>query len=286
VPDLGLQILGVLDAIDQLEIDVGASPSAGSPADVEAAGYARPMSVRTAYSTAYLALESARDHLEAVELIVRVGQPSVAHWTSLRGLMEASATAAWLFDPSIAVQERVGRSLALRFNTMSEQRKIAVYTGEAAAVAAMDTRIEELEQEATGLGFPPIRNRKGVRDGVGQRKPAISALAESEFDLRDVYSFLSAIAHCDSAVIAEFGFKRGASEGGMTTIHRDTNPEQLELALANAVMLFARPLWMKVLQYGYDRHRVTTLLNPLFDAFSLGTSASVRPWAEAQTDGS
>lgn len=274
-------VLALLAAFDDLDADDGPGPRPDSPAALEATSYARPLSVQTAYSYGVMALASARDHLEAVDLIVRCGQPSVAHWTSLRGLLEAASIASWLFAPTIVAHERVSRSLALRFSTFIQRRKIASAEGDTAKIAAIDVRINDVEGIATSLGFAPIRNRNGVRDGIGQRKPQITELAESEFDLRNMYRFLSSVAHCDSAVITELGFKRVAHDAdGQPLLQWDVSPAQLTLVLGNALMLYARPLWMQVTQYGFDRPRAAKALEIAYDHAGLAEAALLRSWRQ------
>jgi hypothetical protein len=100
-------VLALLSTLDDVHSDDGPGPRPGSPADTEAKGFTKPLSVQTAYACGFTALASAGDHLEAVDLIVRLGQPSVAHWTSLRGLLEAASIASWQLDTTIDAPERV-----------------------------------------------------------------------------------------------------------------------------------------------------------------------------------
>ena len=274
-------VLALLAAFDDLNADYGPGPRPRSPAALEADGYPRPLSVQTAYSIGLMALASARDHLEAVDLIVRFGQPSVAHWTSLRGLLEAASIASWLFDPAIVAHERVSRSLALRFTTLIQQRKIASAEGDTATIAAIDVRLDDIERIAASLGFAPIRNKNGVRDGIGQRKPQTTELAESEFDFRNLYRFLSSVAHCDSAVILELGFKKVADDAdGQPVLQRDVSLGQLKLVLGNALMLYARPLWMQVTQYAFDRPRAAAALERAYSQLGLADTDLLRFWRQ------
>lgn len=273
--------------LDDLYIQEGPAARPGSPAVLEAESYTRPLAVQTAYSYAVTAIDSARDHLEAVDLIVHLGQPSVAQWTSLRGLLEAASIASWLFNPGIDAHERISRSFSLRFTTLTQQKKIFVAVGDTAAVAKIDSRLNDIENTAVSLGFTKIRNKKAIRDGIGQRKPPISDLAESEFDLRNVYRFLSSVAHCDSAVIAQMGFKNITDDdNGQALLKRDFSPEQLELVLANAIILYARPLWMRTIQYGFDRRCVTEALERAYDQMKLTDTELVRFWRRNLNSGS
>jgi hypothetical protein len=228
-----------------------------------------------------VALASARDHLEAVDLIVQFGQPSVAHWTSLRGLLEAAAIASWLFDPKIAAHERVSRSLALRFTALTQQRKMASAEGDMTTVAAINARLDHVEGIAVSLGFTPIRNRHGVRDGIGQRRPQIAVLAQSEFDFQNMYTFLSGVAHCDSAVILGLGFKQVEDDAdGQPVVQRGMSLELLRPVLGNALMLYARPLWMQVTQYGFDRPRAVRALECAYGELGIADLDRLRFWRQ------
>jgi len=175
----------------------------------------------------------------------------------------------------------VSRSLALRFSTLIQQRKIASAEGDTTKVAAIDGRLDVVEGIAVSLGFTQIRNKNGVRVGIGQRKPQITELAESEFDFHNVYRFLSSVAHCDSAVITELGFKKVATDAeGQPLLQRDVSQEQLTLVLGNALMLYVRPLWMQVTQYGFNRPRAAEILERAYGQSGLADTNVLRFWRQ------
>jgi len=275
-------ILEFFEVLDTLRAEEPTGFIPDSPAGMEIASYPKPQPVLTAYSYGIMALASARDHLEAVDLIVRLGQPSVAHWTSLRGLLEAATTACWIMEPGITTHERVSRSLALRFTTLTQQRRIAEDVCNTGEVALIDQKLDEIESDAESLGFVPIRNKKGVRYGIGQRKPSIATLADEQFDLLNVYRFLSSVAHCDSAIIANLGFAKVSSpDGAEAVVKRTVSADQLQILLANAAMLYAQPYWSHVIQLGLEKQASVDALERLYTQLGLADSDEIRFWRVA-----
>lgn len=79
----------------------------------------RAESVRTAYVRGNLLIEVSADQLAT--LFRNLSEPAltIAPWTSVRAILESSALATWLLDPSISTQECVQRSFAFRYKGLS-----------------------------------------------------------------------------------------------------------------------------------------------------------------------
>jgi hypothetical protein len=103
-------------------------------------------------------------------------------------------------------------------------------------------------------------------------------LIDAEFDLRNTYRFLCRVAHCDSAVVADIGFRKVRSGGGTALLERDDDPEKLRMALAHAAMLYAKPLWAHVIQFGLDRSIVSDALERAFTTLGINEDPDVRFW--------
>jgi hypothetical protein len=169
--------------------------------------FARPESVATAFSQGLVATEAAADHLHALDLLTLAHGPVLAPWTCARGLLEASAIATWLLNTRIDAVERVGRSMALRYGTLKEQRKLAEDDGNVTAAAEIDQRIDEVDAIAVQLSYPPVNDKNGRRISIGRYKPSITDLVDQEFDLKKVYRIFSGVAHCDIVTASQLGFK-------------------------------------------------------------------------------
>jgi len=270
------ELLAVQDSVNETD---GPEPRVGSPAQQEISEFSRPLSVKTAYAYGSMALALARDHLEAVDLIIRLGQPSLAQWTSLRGLLEAASIASWQLDVGIDAYERVSRNFALRFTSMTQSRKIAVARGELTEASRLDQRMNEMENIALSLGYPLVRNKHGKRDGIGQRKPNITELAESQYDFSIIYKFISSIAHCDSDVVAKLGFENvGKATDGQPIVQRSIDLEELNAILANALMLYMKPFWLLTVQFGFNQQTTSAALEQACDEYGVSEDANVRIW--------
>src|SRR5438067_518039 len=79
----------------------GRVPKAGSQAATEQATCARPESIVTAQSLALTLLESSSEHVMAFVKTITNPVETIACWTCIRSMLESSALAAWLLDPSI-----------------------------------------------------------------------------------------------------------------------------------------------------------------------------------------
>ena len=280
VRDLLRELQSVLSA-------TGISPKAGSPADQEIRTFSRPVSIKTALSQANTALATSADHLEALDRLVGEAQYAVAPWTCARGVLEAAAIATWLLDATINATERVGRSLALRFTTLQEQRKMANAAGDNQKVQIIDERIENIEVMATQLGYLPLRDSRGRRTGIGQVKPSVTDLVQQQFDFGKLYRVLSGVAHSDAAVVSQLGFmKTGALTPDGVVAQRAVPQEIQRLLLANAVAIHTRGVWLRVVQYGCDAAETAVILEKRYDQLDLANTDTVRFWRSIVGQGS
>ncbi len=276
IPFLLAELLTVREA-------VGSVPSAGSPADVEERSFARAESVRTAYSHGLVAVESAADHLFALDSLIDGRQSALAPWTCARGLLEASALATWLLDPAIDAEERVGRSMAVRYETLREQRKLAQEDDSGSLVAAIDRRVDEITTVASQLGYPPINDRHGNRIGIGRPKPNITDLVTQQLGARKIYRILSGVAHCDPTTVSQLGFAplEPSPSGGIVK-RLAANPEAQGLLRAQALDVYAHAVWPQIVQYGADRAAAAVALDKGYDACGLANTESVRFWRRCE----
>lgn len=268
-------LLGLLEVSER----VGPAPKPGSPADIETQAFARPQSVSTAFSQGVVATEAAMDHLHALDLLIAAQESALAPWTCARGLLEASATATWLLDTRIHTTERVGRSMAIRYATLMAQRKLANADGNTALVSTIDRRVEEVADIATQLGYPPISDKNGHRISIGHQKPSITDLIDQQFDLQNVYRIFSGVAHCDTVTVSQLGFETldAAPAGGIVkrlTVDRDVQ----RMLLAKAVEIYARAVWLHMVQYGCDLTDAATILEVAYSRCGLDDRDDVRFW--------
>src|SRR5207249_6130508 len=115
---------------------------------------------------------------------------------------------AWLFEPGINVQTRVGRSFAIRYESMNQQLKFVRAIGlPATDVQKIEGQVNEVEKVALGLGFPSLKDKKGERIGISQPMPSATAMIKTMLDEELAYRLLSAVAHGHFWAIHQLGFR-------------------------------------------------------------------------------
>jgi hypothetical protein len=259
--------------------NAGVEPTDGSPAAMEIKSFERRESIETAFSQAAQSFISATDHLEALDALIKMECFAMAPWSCARGMIEASVISAWLLEPGIGPKERVGRSLSLRYTALLEQEKMARYYGDHDLVEEIKDRIKYVENIAVDLGFPVLKNKKGLRTGIGQVKPAMTALIERQFKGENLYRILSGMIHADYTSLTTLSFRQTAfkTEKGALLI-RAVQPE-IQLALIYEVApIYAKCAWLRTIQFGFDAAKVAVLLEELYDGLRLPDANSDRFW--------
>jgi hypothetical protein len=149
------QAIKAVQAVQQLHdktanflIAQGLEPKSGSPAAKELQAFERPESLVTAYGQGTSLIEVAADHLIAFTKTVTEPAETVAPWTTTRAVLEASALSCWLLDVKITARERVGRSLAFRYEGFIQQEKFGQALNRPTEKADVIARIEEVEAMA------------------------------------------------------------------------------------------------------------------------------------------
>jgi hypothetical protein len=256
-----------------------------SQAAKELATFVRPESLVTAAGQAAQLIESVAEHVGAfVRTITNPIQP-IACWTCVRSMLESSALAAWILDPTVDAKTRVGRSLALRYEGQEQKVKFGRAAGiDEKEIQAAEARIDEIERVALGMGYAPVRDKNNRRIGIGQRAPAATDIIKMMLDEECAYRLLSAVAHGHSWAIVRLGFKAKAgapqvSLGGIPTILFEKsvdNPANFAYLGMCAAKAFAMPLWNQCRYNGWDVAAVTVVFESVYD--TLLASPAVRFW--------
>jgi hypothetical protein len=213
-----------------------------------------------AHSQGNLLFESAADHAFALARLLIKPVTTIAPWTCVRGGLEAAAIGCWLLSESIDARVRIGRSFAYRHEGLSQQVKLAGATGDESSRRTSLRRIEEVDAEATALGYELIRSKSGKRDGIGQRMPTITKLVGDALGEEELYRVFSAMAHGHTWAVIRLGFQ--ATDAGKPTLLKKTmNPDAAAVLLMTAADVLAKPLWAEARLFGYDLKRLETLLD-------------------------
>ena len=259
--------------------NAGIDPMDGSPAAIEIRSFPRPKSVQTAFFQASQSFISATDYLEALDSLVSMEKFAMAPWSCARGMIESSALSTWLFEMGIGPQERVSRSLSLRYAALREQEKMARYDGDTKKVQEIKDRIESIENVALELGFSVLRNKKNQRTGIAQIKPSITTLIEKQFKGENLYRILSGMAHSNYTTLTSLSFFRTDQERTHGAVLVRAVPTQIQSALVtHAATIYAKCLWLRTKQFGFDAANIAVLLEELFNDLMVADTNNARFW--------
>jgi hypothetical protein len=271
--------LGLVYDLRQLRDGLGPDPAPGSVADRERESFSRRESVVTLDGQADLLVQAALDNLEALDRLVAMGDMAVAPWVCARASLESCSLAVWLLDPRIGIQERVGRSLALRYETLRSQEKMANVAGEPALLEAIRTRINEVETVAVELGFTPLRNRSDQVAGIAVPRPPITSLVSMLTQDQTLYRILSGIAHSDTRVIRGLCFTPTGAAGpdGIVMVRAPARPLQ-ERLVARVAAACSKATWELLGRLGAEAGRTAVVLEARYNELSLGSDPETRFW--------
>lgn len=265
--------------------DHGSIPAPGSKAETEQATGARPVSIVSAWSLGTQLIEFGGEHLTAFVKTITEPMEVIACWTCVRSMLESCALSAWLLDPAIDAQTRIGRVFALRYEGMEQQLKFGRATNRPAnEITDAEDRINKVEQDALAIGFAPVLDKHNRRIGIALRMPNATDMIQTILDEGIAYRLLSGVAHGHSWAITGLGYKPAGPDvklGGVVTKPFDKTDSVTGIAYlgVRTAKSFARPLWNQCRYFGWDEPRLEELFETIFD--KLQTAAEVRFWRSA-----
>jgi hypothetical protein len=256
---------------------VPTQPVAGSLLQSELTTASRPESITTALSIGDLALEFAADHLSALEKLVVEPIETMPCFTSIRSMLEMTAIGAWVLDPSISSQERVARVYAIRFEAIDQQLKFGrCISVNATEIQKLETRTIDLENEAVGLGYQPIRNKKNAIIGIGTPMPGATDMIRDVLNDEWMYRLLSGVAHGHHWAIIQLGFQDATPKIGsmdvqgipVTGYEKKVYVDGIALVGLHGILAFARLFWNKCRYNGWDILKVEEILEDVADTIT------------------
>lgn len=291
---LGPEYIGVIrDTLTMFHEEAGrfiqdhdSLPVAGSQALTEQSTYARPDSIVSACAIASQLIEYGGDHVTAFVKLITEPVEVIACWTCVRSMLEPCALASWVADPSIDAHTRVGRVFALRYEGMEQQLKFGrVAKKPESELKSLEDRIDQVEKDALGLGFPLVQDRKKRRIGIAQRMPSATDMIKMMLNEEEAYRMLSAVAHGHNWAILKLGFKAvgDPSEiviGGVAAkrFEKTASLQGFAYLGVRTAKAFASPLWNVCQFFGWDKLRLEELFETVFD--KLQVKAEARFWRD------
>jgi hypothetical protein len=265
------QIYVLHDSLGQLTDRQGIEPVANSKAYLELHSYQNPETVMTAYSQGSMLNEVSADQLIAFTKTITEPAQSIAPWTCVRAVIEASALASWLLSPSIDISTRISRSFAFRYEGLSQQEKFLRSIHDNIGLERASAQIDKVEQKAIGLGFTQVLDKHHRRIGIGQVMPGVTDIVGQTLGEEDTYRLLSAMAHAHPWALQKLSFHRVTSEDevflerGTQTVVVRAFEKNLDLTsvmylCSKAIICFARPVWYKFQLFGWDLAQLQDIL--------------------------
>lgn len=250
----------------------GRSPVPGSIAEAELKSFSEPDHVKTAYSQGNLLLSSATDHVNAFTRVVQPPINNFAAWTLVRGAVEPAAMAAWLYDPSINVTERVRRSYAYRFDSIDQERKLIEALGHTDLAQKSMDRLDFVEKEAVSLGYARVANRQRQRTGIGMVMPSNTAVIQQVFGEETQYRILSGMAHSLPYATTKLACRPAGSESelpenqspfhdNMVAMEQHMSGASLGMLCHWVLFAMAKAVWFYATLYGFNQSELTNVLD-------------------------
>lgn len=270
------------DALDHFHAELGGYvndsrilPQADSPFAVDLATFSAPEPIRTVYAQVLSLLEVAGDQLSAFLKTLREPCETIAPWVCVRGLVEASAISVWLLEPGVPPLDRVGRSKALRYEGLEQQRKWLGAIGQNQSL--VKKQIDGMVEEARAMGYKVLKDSRDRRIGVATRMPSITELARDALGMEGMYRLLSAIAHGHHWALQQLSFRvlpteetpREAEEFGFRAMQKEVNAPGMVFLSIGVADALGQTVWRLASYCGWDQDRLTETLERLFNGLGL-----------------
>lgn len=232
-------------------------PLLGSPAASEYSAFAGEETVRTLYTQATLLLDSAGDHMAALERVLTEPVMTVAPWTISRSILESASLAMWLLEVDLHAPDRVARGITLRLHDLHEQLILArTASGLQLTIPQIEQRIKGVISQGQGYGLPEKRNRNGELLSFGESVPNGAQLAKRAFDAETIYRLLSSAEHNRTWAILQLSTL--LAERNLLEPHLPT--EGAFGLIISSVQWYARLIWNWFQLYGWDLNSLSEIL--------------------------
>ncbi len=253
------------------------TPAPNSKASLELASFQDPGLVTTAYNDGDILTEVVADQLIAFAKTISEPMQTIAPYTCVRSLLEASAIGCWLLDPQIDVRTRVGRSLAFRFEGMTQREKYWRSTGDKQTTNVAASRIEQAEQRALKLGFPQFQ-KDGRISGIGQKMPSTTDLIRDVLHEDQTYRLLSAVAHAHPWALHQLSYRPIGTKQEVSPesseqevreyfTEKSISPTALAFLFFKTTLTFSRIVVYKFSLFGWDQSELHLALEKTCDFF-------------------
>ena len=132
---------------------------------------------------------------------------------------------------------------------------------------------------ARTLGYGLLRDKKNRRIGIGQIKPNITKLVEMQFSSEKLYRMLSGMAHSNYTTLTALAFTKPNFKNKDGAVIQRAVPSALQISLlSEAGKIYAKCLWLKTIQFGFDAAKLVILLEEFYDTLKIDDTNENRFW--------
>jgi hypothetical protein len=243
-----------------------------SPIEAEMAAYVDPGTVDLAYDQVAFLVDCAGDNLVSFHKTMVEPVACFGPWVCVRATFETSAYAAWLAEPGISLEERVIRSFAFRHKSLDERAKFlnAWKPGSGEYNQAID-RLRHVEEVARKQKIKPLKDRNQRTIGIGMQLPTATQLVVKIFEDEPSYRLLSGVAH-GYTWISKLILQVGESDVGISprvAVTKQMSAESVVYLSARAVRAFAKAIWYRSHQLGWNLEQLKQILEHTFDSMQI-----------------
>jgi hypothetical protein len=271
-------LAGLHDDIGHYLSDSGMDPKPNSLAEIEQAHMCKAEQLSVAYSQGQLLIESAADHALAVTRLLVQPVQTLAPWSCLRVSLESAAFSCWLLSEKIDAKERIARSLAYRYEGVSQQLKLARACGETRLVGEILARMDKIADDARTGGYSARIDKKGRRIGVATVLPSATQCVTDVLGEGNTYRISSGVVHADMSVLVQVGF-RHAKDAGRGFVEKSLSCEYAAFIVWKAATALARSVWARAVLFGYDLDCLSRILETGY--CEIGLRKEMQFWGSA-----
>ena len=244
-------------------------PTVDSKAITELGDSRYHKAVTNAYSQSAVQFRMACDQVIGLSCAL-TAEPmlTIAPWTCVRAILELTAMASWLVDLAIGAKERAGRSYALRFEGMRQQKKYADAAGSVTDVAAVVSGIDRLAADADAIGLQLFKD-KGKLTGIGERFETFTKLTEIMLNEEANYRLFSAMTHGHLWAASQLGFRVNTEGESSALAVSDHLPIEwgMPARAAGHLCIVASKILITSVEYrarlfGWDGKRLKEMVSP------------------------
>lgn len=243
----------------------GLNPTENSAASYDLINFTRRESIESLHAQGTMLIKQVSDHTEAFIQLTSDEEPTLASSANARAVVENAALACWLFDVRVSGNERVARSLALRYENLREQQKTL-----ASWNPSVDTnhRINAVVTLSTELGFEPVVDKNGKLIGAGTSFPNYTKLVKDVLDYEPYYRLLSGLVHANIPILRALGYEVVDHIRGGTIIEMSLKPGTIVTMCQVVAGAFSKAVESKFVLFGWDHSGLANELNPILQSIN------------------